>query len=524
MHYKIKEFDDGYKVCKKDEPNKCFSKKGLPLLRAKKQMKAIQINERLEGSGDMPSLDVLQKLAAQSYKPEPMEKVGQFTLMKHTLTLKFYKDDLSNTIIVAIRGTNTKDVQDLKADGLIAVGNLENSSRYKNDLETLQNFQVENPQSKYDYYGVGHSLGGAILDLFLKKGLLKAGISYNPAVQPQDFIDTTLQNRRIYIESDPLYKIMGQFLTKKPEVRPARTKSFIEKAIDLIPPAPVSSETPWWRRAIDLIPKASTAYNLYRSHQLKGFEGGGKPKDEELYNKVKEEVYKKNPVHSLYRSALIQKVYKSRGGEYEEGEKPKMNIKKWFKQDWRSLNDYLRDENVACGNSDTMKKYGEYPLCRPLAIAEKLSKGDIKKLIKEKNVLKEKPLIISKVLNRNDLNIKTTNSGKGKGKFQKQLQKLNITQDEYLNYAKKIAKMRGYDPKKLELANDDKHKLNYDGVPFGAVGYKDYILYLHLAKEKEITLEEANKKMINYRKRSYKIMKETNNKYSPATLAYNITW
>ena len=105
-------------------------------------------------------------------------------------------------------------------------------------------------------------------------------------------------------------------------------------------------------------------------------EGSGKPKDLKLYNKIKKEVYAKNPKHSLYRSALIQKIYQTKGGEYEEGQEPKMNIQKWFKQDWISLNDYLRGEKVACGNSDTEKKYGEYPLCRPLKIAEKLSKDE----------------------------------------------------------------------------------------------------------------------------------------------------
>lgn len=113
---------------------------------------------------------------------------------------------------------------------------------------------------------------------------------------------------------------------------------------------------------------------------------------------------------------------------------------------------------------------------------------------------------------------------KGSGKFTKQLQKLNITKDEYLYYAKKIAKLRDYEPDKLELANDDKHKLSYNGVEFGAVGYKDFILYLHLVKEGIIPFEFALQKMTNYRKRAEKTMKETNDKYSPASLSYNILW
>lgn len=121
----------------------------------------------------------------------------------------------------------------------------------------------------------------------------------------------------------------------------------------------------------------------------------------------------------------------------------------------------------------------------------------------------------------------TKDSIEGSGKnniFKKQLQKLNITEEEYLNYAKKVAKMRDYDPKKLELANDGKHKLKYNGVPFGAVGYMDFLLYLHQVKEGKIPFEYAIEKMANYRRRADKVMKETKSKYSPASLSYFILW
>jgi hypothetical protein len=45
MPYKIKKVGKGYKVCKATNPKKCFSKKPLPLMRAKKQMTAINISE-----------------------------------------------------------------------------------------------------------------------------------------------------------------------------------------------------------------------------------------------------------------------------------------------------------------------------------------------------------------------------------------------------------------------------------------------------------------------------------------------
>lgn len=210
------------------------------------------------GGGPIPDRNILQQLATQSYKQVPLNRVGQFELVRATPTLKFYRDN-GNTIIVAIRGSKTmEDWTD--ANSRIAIGQLENSDRYKTDLNTLTQFQTQYPPSQYDYYGVGHSLGGAILDGFLKAGLIKNGVSYNPAVQPQDFQNTTLPNERIYSKSDPLYALMGRNLAKKPETRAPRKRSF-------------------WETAASYIPFAGTVmkgYDLFQSHQLNQFQGGAK--------------------------------------------------------------------------------------------------------------------------------------------------------------------------------------------------------------------------------------------------------
>ena len=49
MPYVIRKFKTGYKVCKKNEPNKCFSNKPIPLENAQKQLKAIGMNDHLKG-------------------------------------------------------------------------------------------------------------------------------------------------------------------------------------------------------------------------------------------------------------------------------------------------------------------------------------------------------------------------------------------------------------------------------------------------------------------------------------------
>lgn len=46
MPYVIVPVGNGYKVCKKNEPTKCFSKKPLPQERAVKQRIAIILSER----------------------------------------------------------------------------------------------------------------------------------------------------------------------------------------------------------------------------------------------------------------------------------------------------------------------------------------------------------------------------------------------------------------------------------------------------------------------------------------------
>ena len=132
-----------------------------------------------------------------------------------------------------------------------------------------------------------------------------------------------------------------------------------------------------------------------------------KPKNMKLYDKIKAEVYEKYPKHSLFRSALIVKKYKQAGGEYlEEAEKPKMNIKKWFGQEWLSANDYLRGKEVPCGSASTQKEYNEYPLCRPKKTLEEIPKASLKKMIEEKNKIKSSHLKTAKILKTNKFNVK----------------------------------------------------------------------------------------------------------------------
>lgn len=142
--------------------------------------------------------------AENAYSASPQPLPG-WTILQKTPTLTFY--GRGKEILVAIRGTDVKDPEDLKADAGIAANQLRNSKRYRKDKQDIARFQQKYPKSQYTYRGVGHSLGGAVLDEFIRDGFVRNGKSFNPAVQPQDSSNNL--NERHYIESDPLHQIFN---------------------------------------------------------------------------------------------------------------------------------------------------------------------------------------------------------------------------------------------------------------------------------------------------------------------------
>ena len=65
----------------------------------------------------------------------------------------------------------------------------EGTNRWTKDYNDLLQFRYVYPPSEYTYYGAGHSLGGEILDQFIKRGMIKAGIRYNPTIETGDIRD-----------------------------------------------------------------------------------------------------------------------------------------------------------------------------------------------------------------------------------------------------------------------------------------------------------------------------------------------
>ena len=99
---------------------------------------------------------------------------------------------------------------------------------------------------------------------------------------------------------------------------------------------------------------------------------------------------------------------------------------------------------------------------------------------------------------------------------------LGMSEAAYMKKAKSKAKKAGYDPKKLSMCSDGVHKLDYDGVKFGRVGYGDHILYSFLEKSGEAPKGTASKKRKVFRA-SHSAMKDSG-KGSANQLALAILW
>jgi len=281
---------------------------------------------------NIPTKPILFKMAQGSYKP-PQSDVGNsdsavpgWNIVFKTPTLTIYKpDDDADVFVVAIRGT--ADFTDFKAWVPTIWNGLEGTNRWTKDYNDLKQFQDVYSPHEYTYYGVGHSLGGELLDQFIKKGMIQSGISYNPAIQTSDIPDAELakKNQRIYASGDPLYKLMGRW-DHPAEVRQSPT-SWIDK----------------------FKPFFLDMYDGYKQHILANpvFAGGAIPLDKALYEKAKQQVYAKYKKHSAYRSGALVKLYKELGGRYkDDGKRP---LKSWFEAEWK----------------DVGKNPNDYPLYRP---------------------------------------------------------------------------------------------------------------------------------------------------------------
>lgn len=169
----------------------------------------------------IPDKSILYEIAGASYADNYTGSIDGFTLLKQTPTLKFFKKIDYPVIVVGVRGT--ADFQDFMAWIPVVLNTIRDTDRYKIDTDFLLHFQKDYVPSQFYYYGTGHSLAGTILDEWLKAELILKARTYNPAIQPQDLQNTSIDNYRVYASGDPLYKLFGSRTKKAPEVRQSST-------------------------------------------------------------------------------------------------------------------------------------------------------------------------------------------------------------------------------------------------------------------------------------------------------------
>ena len=169
---------------------------------------------------------------------------------------------------------------------------------------------------------------------------IKEGVVYNSANQPIDLTKQVENLKYLYIDKDPLYNLTGRFIKNK-VVYPY--KSGLNGFMGYI------------------IPSALQAHKLNQFDRIYGGEIPDNIVDKDKYILAKrkaDEVYKS---HSLYKSAYIQKVYKSLNGRYK-GEKPvEKNINRWMDEKWISVIAFLNGDIEQCGSLDNT-----LTACRPM--------------------------------------------------------------------------------------------------------------------------------------------------------------
>jgi len=449
MPYILKKVKDGFKVCKKDNPKECYSKKGLPLERAKKQMQAIGISEAKQGKGllegDAKPLTarlggkvLLKKQIVDKFFPEQDTYTTYVEPFVGGGSIYFYKENKEPFIHKEVINDIDPDIytifkgfQKYKAS---EIASEVNGNYTKKDFEKIKEFEPKTDFDKFiktflisrlSYFARGKTFGKPRINSTFEgyqerlKDVIILNEDYKKVIKKYDSKNTFFYLDPPYKESqsdfyypainlkelqDIIGKIKGKFLLSFPDIKEA--KDIFKDKYNIF-----EIKTKYTGRRQQGGQTIPAKEILIANYEPK-MQGGSKPLDQELYDKVKAEIYKKNPKHSLFRSAQISKEYKRRGGKWDTKKKPEFGIRKWFNQNWITLNDYYHDDKIVpCGSSDTYEKYDEYPLCRPLKIAKDLGKEKIGKMLKKKKGPKQ--LRTEEVLGTDKYNIKPTMTGKG---------------------------------------------------------------------------------------------------------------
>lgn len=174
--------------------------------------------------------DTHRQVAEEAYNETPADTIGDYSLIHSTPTIKAYKHNNDDSLIVGVRGTYDK--ADIAADAALAAGRLRYTQRYRDDSDTLK-------QLLDRYHGnvttAAHSLGGAIAD---KLGndyhdRVRGGIAFNPAYDAKQLVTGGRSDiQRYYARKDPLSYLGGKALKNVHWVDSGATSSLAAHRLD----------------------------------------------------------------------------------------------------------------------------------------------------------------------------------------------------------------------------------------------------------------------------------------------------
>jgi len=109
--------------------------------------------------------------------------------------------------------------------------------------------------------------------------------------------------------------------------------------------------------------------------------------------------------------------------------------------------------------------------------------------------------------------------------FKNYLDGIGMSPKQYLMEARNNANKHGYDADTLEFSEDGVAKLVYEGVGFGRVGYRDFIIWRHLENTNQVPRGTAKKRQSAYLARARGIRGAWRaNPNSRNSLAITILW
>lgn len=558
MPYILRKIKDGYKVCKKDEPTKCFSKKPLTKEKAKRQMRAIYANENSELDGSGTHKENILKQYNLDDKGYSLKELSEITSEPLDVLQEVYNRGIgaykTNPTSVRLKGSYKKNVDAPMSKKL---------SKEQWAMARVYSFLDGNTKHDNDLREDSDDLEGGLKPLTARVGgkvLLKKRIvndffpdisQYKTYVEPfvgagaVYFYKNKDDKKEVINDIDPkIYEILKGFqkydaAKLREDLNGDYTQSDFKKIKDSTP----STE----------YKKFLKTYLLFRLSYFGLGQTYGKPRINSKFEDYKERLENVTILNEDFNQVI--KDYNTKDTFFYL-DPPVANSSTNYKYNAIDIYDLIpilkNIKGLFClsyANTSIKKELfkGFKIFTVDTNYVGEKSKGGQSKKVKEYIITNYDP-----VQHRSGSGMERViggcatcgmggakpvkhcsgcmgKCGKGMVKFHKQLEKVGLTHDKYMKQVKILAKDTGYDPSKVHMSEDENHKCVYhspDGdVYFGKVGYGDFIIYSWLEQQGEEEEGFAEMKRNAYLSRASNIKgKWKDNKYSPNNLAINILW